>query len=121
MSGSARAGTISREAYLRAVNPEALQCALSRARPGHLCFSVDKDLHGWSPIRTEPLHFRVLSGLPVIRSEHRERQSSLHLFAKSSGSGKDPELSRCAGHAQIAAFIWSEKPLGEYLFNAERH
>jgi hypothetical protein len=46
MSGSARAGTISREAYLRAVNPEALQCALSRARPGHLCFSVDKDLHG---------------------------------------------------------------------------
>ena len=46
MSGSARAGTISREAYLRAVNPEALQRALSRARPGHLCFSIEKNLHG---------------------------------------------------------------------------
>jgi hypothetical protein len=43
MSGSARAGTISREAQLRAVNPEALQRALSRARPRHLCFSIDKD------------------------------------------------------------------------------
>jgi hypothetical protein len=30
-----RAGTISREAYLRAVNPESLEYALSRARPGH--------------------------------------------------------------------------------------
>jgi len=46
MSGSARAGTISREAYLRVMNPESLQCALSRARHGNLRFSIDKDLHG---------------------------------------------------------------------------
>jgi hypothetical protein len=43
MSGSARAGTISREAYLRVMNPESLQCALSRARHGNLRFSIDKD------------------------------------------------------------------------------
>jgi hypothetical protein len=36
----------SAEAYLLAVNPESLECALSRARPGHLRFSIDKDLHG---------------------------------------------------------------------------
>ena len=63
MSGSARAGTISREAYLRAVNPEALQCALSRARPGYLCFSVDKDLHGCRQTGSNP--FWEL--LPVCR------------------------------------------------------
>src|ERR1017187_6098761 len=64
MSGSARAGTISREAYLRAVNPEALQCALSRARPGHLCFSVDKDLHGRRQTGQNSI-FWVISGLAV--------------------------------------------------------
>jgi hypothetical protein len=52
MSGSARAGTISREAYLRAVTPESLECALSRARPGNLRFSIDKDLHGRRPSRS---------------------------------------------------------------------
>ena len=69
MSGSARAGTISREAYLRAVNPEVLQCALSRARPRYLCFSIDKDLHGCR-LRTEPVREQengALSVRPVLR------------------------------------------------------
>jgi hypothetical protein len=49
--------TISREAYLRAVNPESLKCAFSRARPGHLRFSMDKDLHGCqSSTRNGPKH-----------------------------------------------------------------
>jgi hypothetical protein len=51
---------------LRAVNPEALQCALSRARPGHLCFSVDKDLHGCRLLVSNQV---VISELPVIRPE----------------------------------------------------
>jgi hypothetical protein len=41
-----RAGTTSREATLRNGGLDQTDCALSRARPEILCFSVDKNLHG---------------------------------------------------------------------------
>jgi hypothetical protein len=42
-----RAGTISREANVRSYRSRSNHNALSSARKENLCFSVDKDLHGW--------------------------------------------------------------------------
>ena len=77
MSGSARAGTISREAQLRAVNPEALQRALSRARPRHLCFSLDKDLHRGRQCRSDILTTVQQRLLSYVVFRHKQ---VLHIF-----------------------------------------
>jgi hypothetical protein len=46
MSGSARAGTTSREAPARTTKPDITHCTFSRTRPGHLCSPLTEDSHG---------------------------------------------------------------------------
>jgi hypothetical protein len=55
MSGSARAGTTSREAPTRTARPDIAHCALSRARPGHLCLPLTIDSHGGRQVGSYPI------------------------------------------------------------------
>jgi hypothetical protein len=55
---------------VRSCSKSEVECALSQARPGNSCFSLDNDLHG---CRLTVSYIRVTSGLPVIRSEPESR------------------------------------------------
>jgi hypothetical protein len=98
MSGSARAGTLSQEGYLRAVNPEGLQCALSRARPRYLCSSIDKDLHG------SRLSGQVALGSPAAnratRSPTRKRRKVEKPAVTAGVAIRNVKLSQPRGFAQ---------------------
>lgn len=73
-----RAGTTSREAYVRTAKPDITQCALSRARPGHLCLPLTNDLHG----RRQYIPFRP-TGPRVLQRQilSPEQRTTLSLYA----------------------------------------
>jgi hypothetical protein len=111
MSGSARAGTTSREAYVRTTKPDITHCAFSRTRPGHLCSPLTKDSHGrrqyggFGPVvvarRQAP---RVISVLPVIRPEPRPITGPLRIADNPSGLGKsDANLAQRQPRPQVGS------------------
>ena len=74
---------------MRAANPEQMKCALSRAHPRHLCFSIDKDLHGR---RLSGKVNRGIGALTEITSRISPDMSPSRLFSAISGLRVDDRL-----------------------------